>query len=145
MKHITAMDLGGLPPRTRVLIDVDRQTHEVRPLFECLDCGFLALALTTMAEHQQPELLAKNPMGAGRPLGGDPIAWPGKDHAQGLAYLLERALPGDQAAAVVARHGATWFRPGLRVFFVMLGTPQDLAAVPGATAVTGALRIASLE
>jgi hypothetical protein len=89
--------------------------------------------------------LAKNPMGANRPLDGAPIAWPGKDHAQGLAHLLERALPVAEATALVERNGAHWFRPGLRVFFVMPGTPEDLAAVPGASAATGALRIVTLE
>ena len=89
--------------------------------------------------------LAKNPMGAGRPLDGDPIAWPDKDHAQGLAYLLGRAVPAAEAAALVANHAAHWFRPGLRVFFVLPGTPEDLGTLSGAAAVTGALRIATLE
>ena len=89
--------------------------------------------------------LAKNPMGANRPLDGAPIAWPGKDHAQGLAHLLERALPVAEATALVERNGAHWFRPGLRVFFVMPGTPEDRTAVPGASVATGALRIVTLE
>lgn len=89
--------------------------------------------------------LAKNPMGANRPLDGEPIAWAGKDHAQGLAYLLGRAVPVAEATALVARNGAHWFRPGLRVFFVMPGTPEDLPAASGASAATGALRIVTLE
>jgi hypothetical protein len=88
--------------------------------------------------------LAKNPMCVNRPLDGAPIAWLGKDHAQGLTYLLERvSVP--EAKALVARNGAHWFRPGLRVFFVMPGTPVDLTAVIGASAATGALRIVTLE
>jgi hypothetical protein len=50
-----------------------------------------------------------------------------------------------EAKALVARNGAHWFRPGLRVFFVMPGTPVDLTAVTGASAATGALRIVTLE
>lgn len=90
--------------------------------------------------------LAKNPMGAGRPLDGDAITWPDKDHAQGLAYLLERAVgSGGEAPALVARNREHWFRPGLRVFFVLPGPPEDAATTPRAEAVTGALRIATLE
>lgn len=89
--------------------------------------------------------LAKNPMGAGRPLDGGAIAWPGEDHAQGLAHLLENAIPRAEADSLVAHNAAAWFRPGLRVFFVVPGTPSDFAAVPGAPPLTGALRIVSLE
>lgn len=89
--------------------------------------------------------LGKNPMGAGRPLDGDTIAWPDKDHAQGLAHLLERVVPAAEAAALVAHNDAAWFRPGLRVFFVVPGTPADLAAAPGGGELSGALRIVSLE
>lgn len=89
--------------------------------------------------------LAKNPMGADRPLGGDPIAWPDKDHAQGLAWLLERIVSPADAAALVAQNRDHWFRPGLRVFFVLPGRPEDAAATPGGEAARGALRVADLE
>lgn len=89
--------------------------------------------------------LAKNPIVVHRPLDGAPFAWLGKDHAQGLTDLLGRALPLAEATALVARNGAHWFRPGLRVFFVMPGTPEDRTSGTGAAAATGALRIVTLE
>jgi len=89
--------------------------------------------------------LAKNPMGAGRPLDGDTIQWQDRDHAQALAHLLERVVPAAEATALVAQNDDAWFRPGLRVFFVVPGTPADLRAAAGAREPAGALRIVTLE
>lgn len=88
--------------------------------------------------------LAKNPMQVPLPLAGDSITWPDKDHAQGLAHLLGRLVPAGEGAALVQRHGERWFRPGLRVFFVMPGPPPDAATTPGGERTTAALRIAEL-
>lgn len=66
----------------------------------------------------------KHHMRVPAPLRGNPIAWPNRDHAQALAYLLElTGIQPHRARALVARHASVWFRDGLRVF---VATPDAL-------------------
>jgi hypothetical protein len=89
--------------------------------------------------------LAKNPMHAPRPLTGQGIHWPDKDHIDGLAHLLQRAVSEDEARSLVESHGERWFRPGLRAFFVLPGKPPDAHSIPGAEGAIAALRIVELD
>lgn len=64
--------------------------------------------------------LAKNPMMVPRPLHGQPITYPDRDHAATIVSLLLQA--GVDAAAVqevMRDHEESWFAEGLRVFFVV--------------------------
>ncbi|MCA8976897.1 MAG: hypothetical protein KDC98_19395 [Planctomycetes bacterium] len=89
--------------------------------------------------------LAKNPIGVCRPLTGDPIAWPDRDHAQGLAHLLTRAVAPEIATRLVAENGGEWFRPGLRVFLVLRQASAELCGAAGVDDGCGALLVAELE
>ena len=56
----------------------------------------------------------------GTPLDGDPVGWPDLDHQQALARLLVQAGMEDSRATLITGQKADdWFKPGLRIFFVM--------------------------
>ena len=89
---------------------------------------------------------AKNPMQVPRPLLGESITWPDKDHAAGLVHVLARTVGAPEAETLVQRHGERWFRDGLRVFLVVPGSPPDVtlldgSLVEGARQTTASLRV----
>ncbi|MEZ6010064.1 MAG: hypothetical protein R3F05_20205 [Planctomycetota bacterium] len=78
----------------------------------------------------------KNPIQVQLPF-DETIPWPDRDHAQGLAYLLEMAgTPASDAKALVLRHATSWFNEGLRVFFLVpVGAGDQLPGMlPGPAA-----------
>ncbi|MCA9314054.1 MAG: hypothetical protein H6806_03255 [Planctomycetes bacterium] len=87
----------------------------------------------------------KNPIQVQLPF-DETIPWPDRDHAQGLAYLLEMAgTPANDAKALVAKHAEAWFGEGLRAFvLVPLGASDKLPGAPPATAARHALILVEL-
>jgi hypothetical protein len=98
------------------LIDAWIEVHNARPDFEARFLTFERrgeeVAYGVYGAHA-----AKSSMRVPTPLGGDPIAWPDRDHVQALAYLLDiHGMDVAQAEALSGRGGDSWFAEGLRVF-----------------------------